>query len=252
MLHALFERQPDACWDVLSRARRATVQPDLSPAYLRRALLNNQKEGAVLSQPSASSACETEVSGVVTTSSTSATTQGSSPPDPRIGLLRAESVSIDILTDGMTEAYVRAWIAEADARGTDVYRRSSWLRWGLLSGHLPHEHPALRSRCKPASAPLPDANIAVASVEPTVHDSELHVSWQAALTALREQLPRPDFDTWLKPCVLIALESGTAPRQAIAGSCRHTQYLRSAGDRDDLPRPHQPGLEHRSRNSRRA
>jgi hypothetical protein len=215
VLRALFERQPDACWDVLSRARHAAVQPELSPAYLRRALLNNQKEGAVLSQPYASpSAYETEASDVVTPFPVSAATHDASTSDPRLSLLRAESVSIDILTDGMTEAYIRAWIAEADARETDVYRRSSWLRWGLMSGHLPHEHPALRTRCKPSSANVRHAIEAVSNVEPTILDSELHTSWQATLTALREQVPRSDFDTWIKPCVFIALEPSTDPAQA--------------------------------------
>ena len=46
VLHTLFTRQPDACWEVLNRAEHAAQVPALSPSYLRRAIINNQRAAA--------------------------------------------------------------------------------------------------------------------------------------------------------------------------------------------------------------
>ncbi len=122
----------------------------------------------------------------------------------------------EILTDGMTEEYIRHWIAEADARHEEIYSRPGWLKWGIESGYTPLDHPQLRPRSKqstPSSArnhpPVAHGN---ALSEPAAEvDSALHTLWQAALSILEAKLPRNEFETWIKPCQLVALGPDDTP-----------------------------------------
>jgi hypothetical protein len=41
-LRSLFNAQPDACWDVLSRVEHMATKPDLSPSYIRKAIRLNE------------------------------------------------------------------------------------------------------------------------------------------------------------------------------------------------------------------
>lgn len=123
-LQGLFTAQPDACWQVLARW---TECPPLrvSPSQLRRALTAPRARQSTLpwAQPPARRA-----------------------DDPRHALLIGVGLSPRLLTPGMTEDYLHAWIAEADARAAELTNRVGWLTWGMRSGHWPEAHPQLRPR----------------------------------------------------------------------------------------------------------
>jgi hypothetical protein len=174
VLKSLFERQPDECWDVLQRAEQAAVPPQLSVAYLRRAISNNQQAAAVRSlqpaerKPRCRVPRKNESSRVPAKQGHPAQGLGADayhqqghnpagqidhvpdvasnpipPHDPRRALLEHEGVNPAILTGSITEQHIYAWIAEADARQAEIKDRAAWLAWGVRSGHLPKDHPKL-------------------------------------------------------------------------------------------------------------
>jgi hypothetical protein len=123
-------------------------------------------------------------------------------------------VPAELLTDDITEEYIRHWIAEADARHEEIYSRPGWLKWGIESGYVPPNHPQLRRRSeqpRPSSAGSRSAIARVADIpQPACElDDDLHALWQAVLKVLEVNLTRNEFETWIKPCQLVALEPGT-------------------------------------------
>ena len=126
---------------------------------------------------------------------------------------------MDLLTDDITEAFLRAWIAEADARQTQIRSRPNWLRWGITSRYLPHEHPDLQRRSRHGTRlNTDDRSVSAASDLPSGLDIDpgLASLWQAARAVLQDQLPRDVFETWISPCQLIALEAGDQSDARIA------------------------------------
>jgi hypothetical protein len=145
VLKALFERQPDACWEVLQRAEQAAQPPQLSVAYLRRAISNNQQAAALRTlQPAESSTACRRAGGKTSPRRVPEAVPEALPTfDARRVLLEREGVNPAILTASMTEEHIQAWIVEADARRTQIKDRPAWLAWGIRSGYLPREHPKL-------------------------------------------------------------------------------------------------------------
>jgi len=213
VLHALFTKQPNECWEVLSRAEHAAQPPALSPAYLGRAIVNNQRAAAqqALLHADQTPACGRVVAPGAEPPPSSRAPSPASQDDPRRVLLEREGLPTDVLTDDMTELFLRAWIAEADARRAEIRKRPNWLRWGLSSRCLPQDHPDLRSRSRHA-APRGEDDYALCAAAyvttPLKVDPRLAALWQAAHDVLREQFPRDVFETWIRPCRLIALEAG--------------------------------------------
>jgi hypothetical protein len=216
VLYALFAKQPNECWEVLNRVEHAAQPPDLSPAYLRRAIVNNQRAAAqqALLPVEQRVACG-RVSGGPAVVQLFASEQRLLPDDPRHVLLKHEGVPAEILTDEMTEEFIRHWISEADARREEIYSRPGWLKWGIESGYTPLNHPQLRPRSKQSGlsstrnhSPVAPSN---ATSEPVSEvDSTLHTFWQGALSSLEAKLPCTEFETWIKPCQLVALEPGSS------------------------------------------
>jgi hypothetical protein len=174
VLKSLFERQPDECWEVLQRAEQAAQPPQLSVAYLRRAISNNQQAAAARSLQSAERKPRCRVPGKSESRRVpaeqaahglvpdvhdqpiqghdpaghadpvpAAASDGISPIDSRRVLLEREGVNPAILSASITEQHIYAWIAEADARQAEIKDRAAWLAWGVRSGHLPKDHPKL-------------------------------------------------------------------------------------------------------------
>ncbi|MDP9316885.1 MAG: hypothetical protein M3R24_39530 [Chloroflexota bacterium] len=220
VLYALFVKQPNECWDVLNRVEHAAQLPDLSPAYLRRAIVNNQRAAAqqALLSVEQRAACG-QVASRPAVVQVGASEQLLLSDDPRHLLLKQEGVPAEILTEDITEEYIRHWIAEADARHEEIYSRPGWLKWGIESGYTPLDHPQLRLRSKQSGlssarnhSPLALCN---ALSEPASEvDSALHTFWQAALSILEAKLPRNEFETWIKPCQLVAVEPDARPDEA--------------------------------------
>lgn len=214
VLYALFAKQPNECWDVLNRVEHAAQLPDLSPAYLRRAIMNNQRAAAqqALLPVDQRAACG-RAAGAPAVAQPVVSEPRSVPEDPRHTLLDHAGVPAAMLTDGMTEEYIRLWIAEADRRHAEIYSRPGWLKWGIESGYLPSEHPQLCPRSKQSSvsqasdrtrpAVAAETHGATPEVSPI-----LHTLWQGALSRLEAKLEPHEFETWIKPCQLVALDSG--------------------------------------------
>lgn len=221
VLAALFAKQPDECWEVLNRVEHAAQIPDLSPAYLRRAIVNNQRAAAkqVLLPIAHTAVCRP--------SSTSATSVPHVPidgpaqlSDARRTLLMHEGVPGAVLTDEMTEDFIRVWIAEADARRDQVYNRPGWLAWGLESGVVPADHPNLRPRpprsvSGPQPVPLPQPGPARSPERSAAVDLHVQSVWQRVLGMMEDHLPRAEFETWIKPCRLLVLDVGSGAGEAI-------------------------------------
>ncbi len=219
VLHALFTRQPDACWEVLSRAEHAAEPPALSPAYLRRAIINNQRAAA---QQAMLQAEQPPVCGRALAADAVPPPSPAVPPrqddDPRRRLLEQEGLPTSILAGDITEDFVRAWIAEADARRAEIRKRPNWLRWGLSSGCLPQDHPDLRRQFPRASArAMPERSSAGDKSASLDIDPALVALWQTTLDVLRAQLAREVFNTWVATCHLVALEPREhAPNDVLA------------------------------------
>ena len=228
VLAALFAKQPDECWEVLNRVEHAAQVADLSPAYLRRAIVNNQRAAAkaALLPAEFPAVCHPSDGSAPVPRPRSLHPPAAQPDDVRCALLEHEGVPEAVLTDEMTEDFIRIWIAEADARRDQVYNRPGWLAWGLESGIVPAEHPQLRPRSprsvsspRPVQSPRADP---AASPAP-LPEGDLHVQnvWRHVLGAMEDRLPRAEFETWIKPCQLLALDAGSgadeAPR-AIVGT----------------------------------
>ena len=226
VLYALFVKQPNECWDVLNRVEHAVQLPDLSPAYLRRAIMNNQRAAAqqALLFVDQRATCGRVTSGSAVVQSC-ASEQDLPPDDPRHLLLMHEGVSADILEDDITEEYIRLWIAEADARHEEIYSRPGWLKWGIESGYCPADHPQLRPRPQRSpsvnpcgrSPATPDPHLSVPDLEA---DPFLQSLWQAVLGVFEAALPRSEFETWIKPCQIAALDHSisrdSTPRAIVA------------------------------------
>ena len=220
VLYALFVKQPNECWEVLNRVEHAAQPPDLSPAYLRRAIVNNQQATAqqTLLPIEHRAACG-RLPGSPVVVQQRAVEQRLLPDDPRSVLLKHEGVPTEILTDEMTEEYIRQWISEADARREEIYSRSGWLKWGIESGHAPLNHPQLRPRSKQARLSSAHNHSAVARSHATSEPgsevvSALRSYWQAALSSLEARLPCDEFETWIKPCQLVALDASSSHEEA--------------------------------------
>ncbi|MDQ5852521.1 MAG: hypothetical protein M3380_10730, partial [Chloroflexota bacterium] len=221
VLYALFLKQPNECWDVLNRVEHAAQLPDLSPVYLRRAIVNNQRAAAqqALLPVEQRAACGPAASGPAVVQS-GASEQPLLPDDPRHLLLKQEGVPTEILTDDATEEYIRHWIAEADARQEEIYNRPGWLKWGIESGYLPLDHPQLHRRSyRPVLskrnselATTADAGSRLTAPEVNPH---LDTLWQAALTVLEARLPHHEFETWIEPCQLVVVEPGATPGEPV-------------------------------------
>jgi len=221
VLTALFAKQPDECWEVLNRVEHAAQRPDLSPAYLRRAIVNNQRAATqqALMLPASAAACRSAGDSAAVLPPPQADESPVLADDVRRALLEHEGVSPTLLTDAMTEAYIRLWIAEADARREQVYNRPRWLAWGLQSGVAPAQHPQLRPRQHRSpeqvrsapSTPLPTPSAADATPGSA---SPLQTVWHNVLGMLHDRLPRDEFETWISSCQLLALDLDAAPDAA--------------------------------------
>ncbi|HEX6290244.1 MAG TPA: DnaA N-terminal domain-containing protein [Herpetosiphonaceae bacterium] len=188
-LHALFASQPEGCWQVVERWQQQPP-PRVSPAALRRALAWRAR-GAQPPLPWA---------GAV---------PARAADDPRRALLRQAGVSVTLLTPGMTADYLRAWIAEADARADALHNRAAWLTWGIRSGQLPHAHPQLRARrashpqAPPPPPPPPPPPI-------SAEQQAWQQLWSTVQQRLSEHVPAQDYATWLHETALLDLASGEA------------------------------------------
>jgi hypothetical protein len=242
-LNALFVQQPDACWEVLNRVEHAAQLPDLSPAYLRRAITNNQREAVrhALLTVEQRAACGADRGGSAPTPwSPSTEPTPPVPEDLRAALLRQEGVPAAILTDDMTVEYIRLWIAEADARQSELDDRRKWLRWGIKSGKPPAEHKQLppakrttaathdgRARAAPhAELPLPAPVKNTSTKHVSAPDEPLDIQWRAALDVLQAQMSPDVYDTWIR-CSRLLLIDGN---DAILGT--PNVFVRDAMERD--------------------
>ncbi|MDP9314411.1 MAG: hypothetical protein M3R24_26625 [Chloroflexota bacterium] len=210
VLKGLFERQPDECWDVLSRIMHAATCPaDLSPRYIERAIINNQREAAQCALIPVFQTAPCRAAGHDQAYAEPAT-------DPRRALLVAAGLKPQLLQPQWTEAYIRAWIAEADRRAGVIKSRVGWLIWGLQTGFLPDDHPKLPP-CSGATTPSePPTTMEVTSMasDSPERDDVCRITWSVILAELAHQLPQNEFATWLKDTWLIDLDS----HQAIVGT----------------------------------
>lgn len=201
MLTRLYEQHSDGCWEVLSRVSRAAQPVNLTPLYLKRAIVNNERAAtAALLRPS-TLVSETDPGGAI-----------GHPPqmvavdDPRVVLLRSEGINPLILTDAMSLAYLQAWVAEANARRVLIKRRVGWLIWGIESGYMPDEHPKLPKLPSSEGAPVGEGPAVSRSIhapgsDVSARDStagELHATWQAVLDVLQQRVAPIEFVTWLQ------------------------------------------------------
>lgn len=226
VLKSLFEHQPSECWEVLQRAEQAAQPPQLSVAYLRRAISNNQQAAALRAiQPGdPSSACRRVPAKERVRRVPEPAPEDSLALDPRRDLLERENVNPAILTKSITEDHIQAWIVEADARQAEIKDRAAWLAWGIRSGWMPQDHPKLppsnllnqRSSAASPSLPSSPSSPMIAAQggipEPAIPQSP--DIWQIALDQLRQHLPYSEFETWIKETSLIQV----AEQQAIVGT----------------------------------
>jgi hypothetical protein len=193
-LHALFTAQPDDCWQVLERWQ-AAPPPRVSPATLRRAVAYHRQARLQPSLP----------------------WHGAEPArgsdDPRRALLVQAGLSPHLLTRGMSEDYLRAWLQEADARAAELTNRVGWLTWGIRSGHWPHEHPQLQGRRASERRPPPPP-----PAPPPTPISAEQQAWQALWSAVQTRLSADvgaqEYATWLENTALLEL----TPGQAVVGT----------------------------------
>jgi hypothetical protein len=162
------------------------------------------------------------------------------PEDPRAALLRQEGVPAAILTDDMTEDYIRLWIAEADARQAELDDRRKWLRWGIKSGKPPVEHKQLPPAKRTTAAmdeeharAVPDADIRLpppvkntSTQHASAPDNPLDIQWHAVLEVLQAQMSHDVYDTWIR-CSRLLLIDGN---DAILGT--PNVFVRDAMERD--------------------
>ncbi|HEY0734784.1 MAG TPA: DnaA N-terminal domain-containing protein [Herpetosiphonaceae bacterium] len=221
VLKSLFEHQPNECWEVLQRAEQAAQPPQLSVAYLRRAISNNQQAAALRAiQPSDSKqACRRVPAQERARGVPAPAPEESLAPDPRRELLERENVNPAILTRAISVEQIQAWIAEADARQAEIKDRAAWLAWGIRSGRMPHDHPKLPpshllNQRSAASAQSPRATTTAHESIGQPADEQPPDIWQRALNHLRQQLPYGEFETWIKATSLIQV----AEQQAIVGT----------------------------------
>jgi hypothetical protein len=208
VLHALFERQPVACWDALHRAQQAAHPPQLTPAYLQRAIINNQQAAALqLLQPQGGSAACRRSSIDKSAERASATPAMPGAADPRRTLLEQEGVNPNILTDKITVALIQAWMVEADARQEEIKNRAGWLYWGIRSERLPQDHPHLPPRRSTNDQVAYHMQIEHEKDEPKEAMQQL---WFTTLRELQRSLTRDEFETWIKATTLLTIEDGQA------------------------------------------
>lgn len=219
VLKSLFEHQPNECWEVLQRAEQAAQPPQLSVAYLRRAISNNQQAAALRAiQPTdPGQPCRRVPAKERARRVPEPAPDESLALDPRRELLERENVNPAILTRAITVEQIQAWIAEADARQAEIKDRAAWLAWGIRSGRMPQEHPKLPPSHVPnqrrAARPASPTTAAQESVSATAGPQPPEI-WQRALDQLRRQLPYGEFETWIKETSLIQV----AEQQAIVGT----------------------------------
>ncbi|PLS80244.1 MAG: hypothetical protein CYG59_09050 [Chloroflexi bacterium] len=212
-LKAFFDRQPDACWEVLSNIEHAEQPVKLTPRYLRRAVENNllaQVQHALLPRAQtadyAPDAAATWGSRVIR------------PDDPRLPLLLAAGMRTSVLQPSWTEAYITAWIREADARAAELKDRVGWIIWGLRSGRLPSDHARLQrgGALQPAAQfhPAHNRQATASGVTEQPGSSEYRSIWESVLSMLKRRIPRAEFDTWISETTLIEL----GEREAVIGT----------------------------------
>lgn len=221
VLKSLFEHQPSECWEVLQRAEQAAQPPQLSVAYLRRAISNNQQAAALraIQPPEIDQPCRRVPAQERARRVPAPPPDESLALDPRRELLERESVNPAILTRAITVEQILAWIAEADARQAEIKDRAAWLAWGIRSGRMPHDHPKLppghllnQRSAASAQSPLSMTTTAHESIgQPASAQPDI---WQRALNQLQQQLPYGEFETWIKATSLIQV----AEQQAIVGT----------------------------------
>jgi hypothetical protein len=112
----------------------------------------------------------------------------------------------------MTDDFIDAWIAEADARRHEIKSRTRWLVWGLTSGVLPADHPTLPPRI---TAGRPHATRGSSSADaresgetfgPGAGDPEaLAPLWQTVRARLTPQVRDAAFRAWLAGVELYAI-----------------------------------------------
>lgn len=213
VLLGLFQSQPGECWEVLNRVEHAANTPDLSPAYLRQALINNQQAAARHTragpQPATSTrsrACAPRGRG-----GPAMPISPASADDPCVALLQQAGLSPQLLQPWMTPAYIQAWLDEAAAR-PGLENVQGWLVWGLGARCLPQDHPRLPPR--PAgSAQVPGPARIAAPVAPTGLKSTVDTHeevWRAVLRELEHQLPRHELETWFESTALLDLDDAQA------------------------------------------
>lgn len=222
VLKALFEHQPNECWEVLQRAEQAAQPPQLSVAYLRRAISNNQHAAALraLTPVDLDPACRRVPAKERARRVSEPMPEESLVTDSRRELLERESVNPAILTKAITVEQIHAWIAEADARQAEIKDRAAWLAWGIRSGRMPQDHPKLppsavpNQRSSTASAPSSASPSTVQGHTSEAASPQSPDIWQRALDRLRQQLPYGEFETWIKETSLIQVDE----QQAIVGT----------------------------------
>jgi hypothetical protein len=150
-----------------------------------------------------------------------------------VELLAREGLKPQLLTENMTEAYIRAWLDEADARSSKIRERAAWIAWGLSSGCLPGEHPKLPPRGAAVSSDV-DAKPRITHPQRTCADvssqrgynvqsplspaSSRDVAplngesqaWDEVLGELQKRLPQSEFDTWIRETALVKLAGSEA------------------------------------------
>lgn len=208
-LKALFDRQSDACWNVLSNIEHAEQPITVTPRYLYRAIENNLRLATqhALMSPSRPPDCRPD-------GPRSSSSSAPAPADePRAALLRSAGVRTSVLKPEWTESYITAWIAEADTRADVIKDRVGWLIWGLRSGCLPADHPHLQ-RHSPAPAGQRAGNQALGApaVRPIEHPAAMahRRTWEAVVSTLKDRMPLAEFDTWITDTALIDLADGNA------------------------------------------
>ncbi len=228
-LYGLFSKQPDECWEVLSRVERAAHIPDLSPAYFRRAIANNQRAAAQSALATGEQPSCYRPGRAATTARSANASASSSGMDGRLALLEREGLKPQLLTEEMSEDYIRAWIDEADARSSKIRERAAWIAWGLSSGCLPADHPKLPPRESATTTVGVDAKTRGTQPQRPRRDvakqldHKLHVpssskdngdllltngeaqTWAAVLGDLQKRLPQSEFDTWIRETALVEL-----------------------------------------------
>lgn len=202
VLKGLFERQPDECWEVLSRIMHASECPaDLSPRYLQRAIINNQREAAqfALLPTSQTAACRGDEQTHDAPPAAGVLNVGSD--DPRRRLLEQAGLKATLLQPQWSEEYIRAWLEEAAVRHRTIKHREGWLVWGLKSGWMPAEHPELPPVEVPRTTPdnppsrTVDGIVRTGEEQPNPYHEVDNVRG-AVLARLSEQIGNAEYQQW--------------------------------------------------------